>query len=83
MIYRIFAIRDRAADLYGQPFYTQSTGIAIRSFTDEVNRDDPNNNLAKHPEDFDLFSLGEFDDNTGEFKTTLPEQIAIGKDVKR
>lgn len=82
MRYKIFCIRDRAADVYGQPIFLQSHGVAIRSFTDEVNREGDNNNLNKHPEDFDLFYLGEYDDADGTFDVIRPEQIAIGKDVK-
>lgn len=51
-------------------------GLALRSFGDEVaNRD---SNLAKHPEDFALFHLGYYDDETGAV-TSLPqpEQIAL------
>lgn len=81
MNYKVLAIRDRAATCYGQPFYSTSTGGAIRSFSDEINRAEPNNQLNRHPEDFDLFLLGEFDDQTGKFTTQDPEQVAIGKDL--
>lgn len=81
MRYKILAIRDRAIDSYGQPFYSASVGGAIRSFSDEVNRVAENNQLNKHPEDFDLFLLGEFDDQTGEFDVTRPAQVCVGKDV--
>jgi len=82
MRYKVLAIRDRAIDSYGQPFYSTSVGGAIRSFSDEVNRAAENNQLNRHPEDFDLFLLGEFDDQTGEFDTTRPAQVAVGKDLK-
>lgn len=81
MQYKVFSIRDRAADVYGQPFYAPTRGAAIRMFTDEVNRKDDNNNLYKHPEDFDLYELGVFDDNTGQFTTDQVEQVCVGKDV--
>jgi len=81
MRYKIFSVRDRAIDAYGQPFYATSVGGAVRSFSDEVNRPAENNQLAKHPEDFDLFLLGEYDDSTGEFDTTRPAQVAVGKDL--
>lgn len=81
MRYKVLAVRDRAIDAYGQPFFSSSVGGAVRSFSDEVNRAGENNQLNKHPEDFDLFLLGEFDDNTGEFDTTRPAQVAVGKDL--
>lgn len=81
MRYKMVVVRDRAADVYNTPAFVPSLGIANRSFADEINRVDPNNQLNKHPEDFDLFYLGEFDDNTGEFDACRPQQIAVGKDV--
>lgn len=83
MRYKIVAIRDRAIDTFGVPVFVASTGAAIRSFSDEVNRKDDNNNLSKHPEDFDLFLLGEYDDQTGEFDGCRPSQLAVGKDLVR
>jgi len=81
MRYKILAIRDRAIDCFGQPIFAASIGGAIRSFGDEVNRPDTNNQLNKHPEDFDLYLLGEFDDVTGQFHTDRPSQVAVGKDL--
>lgn len=84
MRYNVFAIRDRAADVFGQPIFLASVGIAVRSFADEVNRADANNNLNKHPEDFDLYKLAEFDDDTGLFtQDGPPKQVAVGKDLVR
>lgn len=81
MRYKILTVRDRAIDAYGQPFYATSVGGAVRSFSDEINNAREGNQLNKHPEDFDLFLLGEFDDNTGEFDITRPAQVAVGKDL--
>ena len=82
MRYKVLAVRDRAIDAYGQPFFSASVGAAIRGFTDEVNNPREGNQLNKHPEDFDLYLLGEFDDSKGVFETDTPSQVAIGKDVK-
>lgn len=80
MKYKVCTIRDRAIATYGQPFFVANVGSAIRGFGDEVKRADDNNQLHKHPEDFDLFYLGEYDDQTGTFEGVRPEQVAIGKD---
>lgn len=78
----VIAVRDRAADVFGQPGFYTSTGGAIRSFGDEINNPrDGNNMFCKHPEDFDLYLLGDFDDNTGLFNSESPKQIAVGKDL--
>lgn len=78
----IFVVRDRASDAFGNPMFLVSTGQAIRSFTDEVNRSGTDNMMFMHPDDFDLYSLGEFDTDSGLFSTKSPEQICIGKNVK-
>jgi len=83
MRYNIYSIRDRAADVFAQPFFLPSHGVANRVFADEINRVDANNNLNKHPEDFDLYFLGTFDDNEGSFEAQRPQQMAVGKDVVR
>lgn len=80
---KIVAVRDRAADVYGQPNFVTNLGTAIRSFGDEVNRKAENNAFNAHPEDFDLYELGEYDDELGEFTTIRPRQIAVGKDLVR
>lgn len=79
----ICSIRDSAADAYGRPFFLPSVGVAIRSFTDEVNRPAEDNQIYQHPEDFDLFELGEFDDVSGRFVLLdVPKQLALGRMVK-
>lgn len=78
----VFAVRDRAADTFGAPFCEVARGRAIRAFSDEINRVHTENQLYQHPEDFDLYELGEFDDSTGVFITGTPKQLAVGKDLK-
>nr|QJB19301.1 MAG: nonstructural protein [Microvirus sp.] len=77
------SVKDRAAQAYGRPMFVPSTGVAIRSFSDEVNRQDNENQLYNHPDDFDLYELGEFDDNTGLFSLhEQPKLLTLGKQVK-
>lgn len=77
------AVRDRAADAFARPMFVPSVGIAIRSFSDEVNRKADDNQMYNHSDDFDLFELGEYDDETAKFTIfDTPKQLAIGKQVK-
>ena len=77
------SVKDRAADAYGRPMFVPSTGVAIRSFSDEVNRADADNQLYNHPDDFDLYEFGIFDDNTGQFEIyDQPKLLSLGKQVK-
>ena len=83
MISVIVSVRDTAAEAFGRPMYLQSLGVAIRSFTDEVNREDKDNQLFNHPDDFDLYELGVFDDSLGRYELREnPTVIVRGKDVK-
>ena len=40
MKYAVCAVKDRAVDAFNRPIYVPTIGVAIRSFTDEVNRKD-------------------------------------------
>lgn len=78
----IVSILDTAAGAYGRPAYIASEGVAIRQFQDEVNRESEDNQLYKHPDDFQLYYLGTFDDNTGGFDLLAsPKMIARAKDI--
>lgn len=78
----VVSVRDRAADTFGRPFFVSAVGAAVRSFVDEVNRADKDNPLFAHPEDFDLYEIGHFDDDSGDIVAVKPRMVAIGKDVK-
>jgi hypothetical protein len=79
----ICTVKDRAADAYGRPMFVPSAGVAIRSFSDEINRNNADNQLFNHPDDFDLYELGEFDDNSGLFSLhEQPKLLSLGKQVK-
>jgi hypothetical protein len=79
----ICTVKDRAADAYGRPMFVPSVGVAIRSFSDEINRNNADNQLFNHPDDFDLYELGEFDDNSGLFALhEQPKLLSLGKQVK-
>jgi hypothetical protein len=79
----ICTVKDRAADAFGRPMFVPSAGVAIRSFSDEINRNNADNQLFNHPDDFDLYELGEFDDNSGLFALhEQPKLLSLGKQVK-
>lgn len=82
MIVQVFAVRDQKADAFHQPFCAQSVGIALRSFTDEVNRGEKGNVMNEHPEDFSLYHLGSYDDQFARYKLfDNPVQILVASDA--
>lgn len=75
----VVAIRDSALDAFQRPFTVPSLGVASRSFADEVNRRE--GEMFKHPEDYELFHVADFDDLTGRFFPLADVQLVIrGKD---
>lgn len=75
---KIIAIRDRAVDAFGRPIFTRTANEGIRSFIDEINN--PESPMNAHPEDYDLYILGDYDEDTGQIiPEQRPEMIAVGK----
>lgn len=80
MRYTVCVVRDSAADVYGIPMFLGSVGQAIRSFSDEVQREAADNMLYKHPEDFELYKIGEYDDAAAEFVLEPPRSLIRATD---
>lgn len=81
MIYKIFAIRDTAVNSFMVPMFFPSEGAARRAFADEVNRVDAQNLLNKHPEHFQLYALGEYNDDDGFCVTSAPVFVVDAQSV--
>jgi len=82
MLQFVVSVKDRAADVFNRPFFVPHRNVAVRDFTDEVNRSAVDNQLNKHPDDFDLYLLGTFDDNAGTFAMEdQPVVLVRAKDV--
>jgi hypothetical protein len=82
MLQFVVSVKDRAADVFNRPFFVPHRNVAVRDFTDEVNRNAADNQLNKHPDDFDLYLLGTFDDSAGTFAMEdQPIVLVRAKDV--
>lgn len=78
----IVAVKDSAVGAFAKPVFFPSRGAAVRAFQDEVNRAAQDNQLYQHPEDFELFHLGEYDDELAQFHILVhPMSLARGQDV--
>lgn len=80
MILQIYSVRDDAIGAFMNPFYTRSRGEALRSFQDAVN--DPKSTFNSHVTDYNLYYLGEYDDNTGIFTPVPPDHVISANNVK-
>lgn len=65
MLNNMYAIYDSKAEYYTQPFLFRNDQEAIRQFTSEAQN--PESKLNKHAEDYTLFLLGEYDQDTAQF----------------
>ena len=73
---QVYSIYDSKIKAYAQPFFMQSKGQCIRALTDSLL--DEKSQHAKHPEDYTLFELAEFDDVQGKF---IPHETPISVGV--
>lgn len=78
----ICSIKDTAIGSFMNPFTVPSEGYARRGFADEVNRVADNNLINKHPEHFELYIVGSFEDETGRIDSQPPELICKATQVK-
>lgn len=73
----IVTVRDKKTGLYGKPSFVEHTAEVVREW--DVIRKDPNTKIGKHPEDFDLFQVATFNDETGEVTQLNPHiHLATG-----
>lgn len=80
----VVSVRDSAMQAFGRPIFVPSLGVASRSFADEVNRAAPDNQMNQHPEDFELWYIADFEEETGLFTgCDQVRQLARGKDVAK
>lgn len=77
----IFAVKDRATDSFAQPMFLQTRNQAIRLFIDEVNRPAQDNPLNKHPDDYDIYEIGSYDQETAIITPRTAEIVMRGKDA--
>lgn len=81
MILKMYSVRDGAVDTFMRPWFARSDGEARRGMMDEMSN--PQSQLARHPEDFSLFYVGEFDDETGLVSSPLqPVNLGLASSYK-
>lgn len=55
----IFSVFDSKAEAFLRPFFAETRGLAIRSFSDAAN--DVKHEMCAHAEDYQLFQIGVYD----------------------
>lgn len=72
MIIRCYSIYDRKALQYHPPFHAAADGAAARMVADLVA--DPNTTIGRHPGDYVLYYVGDYDDQTG---AMIPAKVLV------
>jgi len=81
MVTLVFSLYDSKAKSFGPPFFLHQRGQAIRALGDLVK--DGQSMVSRHPEDFVLYHIGEFNDSTGEYINKNPHDlISMASDFK-
>jgi len=76
MLQKMYSVYDEKAQAFSPPFFLHADGMATRAFSDCVNA--PSHHFSKHPYDYTLFRLGEFDDLTGTVVSHAPKTLGNG-----
>jgi len=79
MILQIFTVYDIKARAYLPPFFVPSIEVAKRTFLDASL--DKEHQFGKHPEDYNLMHLGEFNDENGTFNI-LESKVSLGLGIE-
>lgn len=70
-----YTVYDNKALVYGTPWFAGTDGAAVRAFTDLAN--DSNTTVGRHPRDFSLFCVGQFDDQAAALTPILPVRHVV------
>lgn len=65
---KVLSVFDVQSQSFDRPFFVPSIGVGTRMVSDEVNSGGEASLLRRHPEDFRLFELGEWDERAGVFQ---------------
>lgn len=72
---QVMSVYDSKTKVFGQPQYFINVPTALRAWGDTSNN--PQDPVYKHPEDYTLFHIGEYDDESGSFNN-LPTPNPLG-----
>lgn len=80
MLMKMFCIYDRKSEAYHPPGCAHSAGHALRNYSDVFRN--PATVFCTHPDDFQIYEIGTFDDATGVTTCIKPHLICTGTELK-
>lgn len=60
---KLYSIRDLKADAFAAPWVAANDYVAVRMVMDSM--DDGKSMLSRHPEDYELWQVGDWNERTG------------------
>jgi len=81
MIYKMFAVKDKALDTYSAPFTQATIEAGLRMWRDLVMFGQDDNRYKRSPEDYCLYMVGEYDDESGQTNPAVPVRLASAAEV--
>ncbi|AXH76875.1 MAG: nonstructural protein [Microviridae sp.] len=79
MIKLVMSVYDHKAAMFCQPFFVGNEQVGMRAFVGAIENKD--GDVGRFPQDFELYVLGKFDDETGRFDCGLPVSLGRGSKV--
>lgn len=77
----VFSVYDTKAQAYLPPFFLHNTAMALRIFQNCAN--DTGHTFGTNPEDYCLFHIGMFDDDTGSLTALqTPKSLGLAQEFK-
>lgn len=74
-VLKVYAVLDMKMKMFMTPWFAMNAAVASRMFADSINGE--KNMVSRHPEDFALYELGEFEEATG-FLLASDKPVSLG-----
>lgn len=82
-ILELYSIRDEKGENFHRPVFMSNEASALREFSLLINDETNRTLFTTNPQDFKLYHLGTFNDNTGTIiALPIPKLVADGLSVK-
>lgn len=75
MLQKMYSIRDSKAEIFYPPMFQKTHGEAERTFNKMVQ--DEKSMISQYPDDYDLYYIGEYDDQTGTINSLQTPQHVV------
>lgn len=75
MLFKMYAIYDMKSRQYASPMLAVNDEVALRMF--EEIAADKSGQVGRHPDDYQLILIGEYDDSSGECQATKQALLGV------